>query len=277
MNIIRVINKTVTSRPLGSRVRIYALLCAAIAATGSMARGDWTQFRFDPTHHGVAPDETILSPANVANLTVKWRTDIGGGCFASATVVDGKLYTADTGSADGKLHALDIATGQELWTFPPDALAGDSRLDDAGGSERHSLFRREPPHPGGLRRRCRHRAGDLGARRHNIQHRLFAGSTRRPPAMWRSLTAPSDHWTPQTDRSSGASYTQAVLIPRRQSPTDACISQSTTGGCLLSTPIPAPNCGWLRCLGRNGPRPLWITDGSSSARVMTTSCTPSTR
>ena len=125
MNIIRVINKTVTSRPLGSRVRIYALLCAAIAATGSIARGDWTQFRFDPTHHGVAPDETILSPANVANLTVKWRTDIGGGCFASASVVDGKLYTADTGSADGKLHALDIATGQELWTFPPDALAGD--------------------------------------------------------------------------------------------------------------------------------------------------------
>ena len=59
--------------PIGSRVRIYALLCAAIAATGSMARGDWTQFRFDPTHHGVAPDETILSPANVANLTVKWR------------------------------------------------------------------------------------------------------------------------------------------------------------------------------------------------------------
>ena len=75
----------------------YVLLCAAIAATGSIARGDWTQFRFDPTHHGVAPDETILSPTNVANLTVKWRTDIGGGCFASATVVDGKLYTADTG------------------------------------------------------------------------------------------------------------------------------------------------------------------------------------
>jgi outer membrane protein assembly factor BamB len=40
-------------------------------------------------------------------------------------VVVGKLYTADTGSANGKLHALDSATGQELWTFPPDALPGD--------------------------------------------------------------------------------------------------------------------------------------------------------
>jgi outer membrane protein assembly factor BamB len=115
------------ARPVavGARVRAYSLVCAAIAATVSMAIGDWTHFRFDPTHHGVNPNETILSPANVGNLTVKWRTNIGGGCFASASVVDGKLYTADTGSANGKLHALDAATGQELWTFPSDALAGD--------------------------------------------------------------------------------------------------------------------------------------------------------
>lgn len=107
------------------RFRVCAILCATIAATGSVARADWTHFRFDPAHLGVNPNETILSPANVANLTVKWRTNIGGGCFASASVFEGKLYTADTGSADGKLHALDIATGQELWTFPPDALRGD--------------------------------------------------------------------------------------------------------------------------------------------------------
>jgi outer membrane protein assembly factor BamB len=107
------------------RVRVYAMVCAAIAATVSMARGDWMQFRFDPAHHGVKPDETILSPANVANLTTKWRTNIGGGCFASASVVNGRLYTADTGSANGKLHALDSTTGQELWTFPADALPGD--------------------------------------------------------------------------------------------------------------------------------------------------------
>src|SRR5215510_4738777 len=111
--------------PVNGPIKICAVLCAAIAATGSMARGDWTQFRFDPAHHGVNPNETILSPANVANLTVKWRTNIGGGCFASASIFEGKLYTADTGSADGKLHALDIATGQELWTFPGDALRGD--------------------------------------------------------------------------------------------------------------------------------------------------------
>jgi outer membrane protein assembly factor BamB len=111
--------------PFCSCVRAYLLVFAAIAATVSMAIGDWTHFRFDPAHHGVNPNETILSPANVGNLTVKWRTNIGGGCFASASVVDGKLYTADTGSANGKLHALDAVTGQVLWTFPSDALPGD--------------------------------------------------------------------------------------------------------------------------------------------------------
>src|SRR4030095_86884 len=102
------------ARPVavGGRVRAYLLVCTAIAATVSMAIGGWTLSRFDTDHHGVNPNETILSPANVANLTVKWRTNIGGGCFASSSVVGGKLYTADTGSANGKLHAMDSATGQ---------------------------------------------------------------------------------------------------------------------------------------------------------------------
>ena len=118
-------NSLVRPFPVGSHVRAYVLVCAVIAATGSIARGDWTHFRFDPAHHGVNPNETILTPANVANLTVKWRTNIGGGCFASASVVNGKLYTADTGSARGQLHALDSATGQVLWNFPPDAITSD--------------------------------------------------------------------------------------------------------------------------------------------------------
>jgi outer membrane protein assembly factor BamB len=146
MNIVSLIRKTVSgavfdniasavakesnvvraaTQSLGSHARLYGLVCVGIAVIPSIARGDWTHFRFDPAHHGVNPNETILSPSNVANLTVRWRTNIGGGCFASASVVAGKLYTADTGSANGKLHALDASTGQQLWTFPPDALPGD--------------------------------------------------------------------------------------------------------------------------------------------------------
>jgi outer membrane protein assembly factor BamB len=110
--------------PICSQVRAYVLLCAAIAATGSIARGDWTHFRFDPAHHGVNPNETILTPGNVANLTVKWRTIAGDGSFASASVVGSIVYVVNV-APSGQLHALDKATGQRLWSFPPDAITSD--------------------------------------------------------------------------------------------------------------------------------------------------------
>jgi outer membrane protein assembly factor BamB len=96
-------------------------------ALGWMARGDWTQFRFIPSHSGFRPDETILSPDNVANLTVKWRAIVGGGGAASASVADSRVYVVrnSPNAPGGKLYALDSNTGHELWNFPPDALTGD--------------------------------------------------------------------------------------------------------------------------------------------------------
>src|SRR5215475_6314312 len=110
---------------LGQRYRVYMLLCAAIAGTASIAKGDWTHFRFDPAHHGVNPNETILSPANVGNLTVKWRITIrgtNGTNFASASVLDDKVYVVSVFTS--KVHALNKDTGQELWSFPSDAIEG---------------------------------------------------------------------------------------------------------------------------------------------------------
>jgi eukaryotic-like serine/threonine-protein kinase len=122
MNILTLLIQTMRQVRVG-RLPACACVCAVIAVTGSMARGDWTQYRFDPAHHGVNSNETILSPATVVGgLTVKWRVsglDFG---LASATVADGRVYVA---RKDGKLHALDRNTGQELWNFPPDALDGD--------------------------------------------------------------------------------------------------------------------------------------------------------
>ena len=81
------------------------------------------------THHGVNPNETILSPATVGGLTVKWRVSVGGGGDPSATVVGSRVYVvrerANDNEGGGKLYALDKETGQQLWNFPPDALAGD--------------------------------------------------------------------------------------------------------------------------------------------------------
>jgi outer membrane protein assembly factor BamB len=126
---LRLSSNGVTLRgvPVTSRVPVYALLFAVIAATGSMARGDWTQYRFDAAHHGLNPNETILSPATVGNLTVKWSTDVSSGGLASASVANGLVYVVRNSGTEpgGKLYALNRDTGQELWNFPPDALNGD--------------------------------------------------------------------------------------------------------------------------------------------------------
>ena len=112
---------------LASTRTVYALICVAIAATGPLARGDWTQFRYDAAHHGVDPNETILSPKNVGELTVKWRVAVGAGGAASASVVDDRVYVvrAAVKSPRGNLYALDRNTGQQLWSFPPDAIISD--------------------------------------------------------------------------------------------------------------------------------------------------------
>jgi outer membrane protein assembly factor BamB len=126
MKIVTLVTQTIRSVPR-RRLPAYALLCAAIAVTGSIARGDWTQYRFDPAHHGVNPNETILSRATVRNLTVKWSVSVASGGLASASVADGRVYvTRDSGTGpSGRLYALDRNTGQELWNFPPDGFSGE--------------------------------------------------------------------------------------------------------------------------------------------------------
>ena len=129
MKIISLFIKAVSGRNvhLGRHIEIYMLVCAMVAATGSIARGDWTQYRFDPANHGVNPNETTLSPANVRTLRIKWRVNVGGSGLASASVANGVVYVVRNASDDpgGKLYALDRNTGQELWSFPSTALTGD--------------------------------------------------------------------------------------------------------------------------------------------------------
>src|SRR5262249_60795478 len=104
-----------THYPAGTRTT-YALICAAIAATGSSARGDWTQFRYDPAHHGVNPNETILSPKNVGELTAKWRVAVGGWGAASARVIDDPRFVVwdVVKRARGKIFLYGLNTDTEL-------------------------------------------------------------------------------------------------------------------------------------------------------------------
>lgn len=94
----------------------------ASAPASAVTPGDWTQFRNGAAHLGVNLTETALSATNVGGLRQQWVTNVAGSVFSSPAIVDGRAYV---GGLDGRLHALDAATGQRLWAKPDSALTGD--------------------------------------------------------------------------------------------------------------------------------------------------------
>lgn len=73
----------------------------------------WAQFGFDAAHTGFNPDESILSPANVAQLTPAWIYHTPGFVSPSSpAVANGLVYIGDQ---EGWLHALDAFSGTEVW------------------------------------------------------------------------------------------------------------------------------------------------------------------
>jgi outer membrane protein assembly factor BamB len=104
---------------------LLALLCASATPAAAQGAGgpEWPQFRFGPRGLGFNPQETLISPGNVASLERAWSTPIGETIFTSAAVSNGRVYV---GTLGGRLLALDAQSGAILWSRPPDALAGDT-------------------------------------------------------------------------------------------------------------------------------------------------------
>jgi outer membrane protein assembly factor BamB len=83
-------------------------LCA-ILATASAA--DWPQWR-GPNRDGHAGTHTAV--AVPAELKPVWKVAVGGG-HSAPVVADGKLVFLDENGTSETAHALDAATGRELW------------------------------------------------------------------------------------------------------------------------------------------------------------------
>lgn len=79
--------------------------------TLSTVGSDWPMYLHDP-QRTAASQETILSPANVGELTKLWSFQTGGGVASSPAEVGGTVYI---GSWDGYEYALDEATGALKW------------------------------------------------------------------------------------------------------------------------------------------------------------------
>jgi outer membrane protein assembly factor BamB len=77
---------------------------------------DWPSFGYDLQSTRVNPAETTISPANVATLSVKWKspTPVPYNVTGSAITVNGVVYV---GTVEGMVIAYDATTGNVLWTF----------------------------------------------------------------------------------------------------------------------------------------------------------------
>jgi outer membrane protein assembly factor BamB len=73
----------------------------------------WRTFRHDNVHSGVNPSETLVGLSNVNTLGQWWTQPTGSYVDSSPSVVSGTVYV---GSEDGKLYALNAATGVVRWT-----------------------------------------------------------------------------------------------------------------------------------------------------------------
>lgn len=73
--------------------------------------GDWAGSHFSRL--------TDIAKDNVGELGLAWEYDLGTARVQEATpvVIDGVMYTSGN---LGRVHALDAATGEELWTFDPE-------------------------------------------------------------------------------------------------------------------------------------------------------------
>ena len=94
----------------------FTVLCALLVqAQGNKTKAsDWPNFGRDKAGSHYNPDETTITPANVANLKVKWTFEAGDDISSEPIVVNGVVYF---GSWDGKEYAVEAKTGKKIWEF----------------------------------------------------------------------------------------------------------------------------------------------------------------
>ena len=105
-------------------VILGAMLAGATGAPGT-AHADWSQFHNTVERRGVTRDSG-LSRSDARDLQIVWSTATGAtteGVNSSPAVVNGVVYI---GSDDGKLWALDAATGAPIWSQPTGGMVRSS-------------------------------------------------------------------------------------------------------------------------------------------------------
>ena len=122
---MRISTRVAVGSPTSRLAAIVALtLVLSVAATAGVLAGaallqsptpvttsDWPMLRADVAHRGEGHD----GPRGVPFLG--WRYQAQGSVQTSPSIVGDLVYAT---SDDGTLHALDIATGEERWSYAPE-------------------------------------------------------------------------------------------------------------------------------------------------------------
>jgi hypothetical protein len=105
-------------RPI--RSRSWSWTTAAPTGRSSWQAGDWPQF-LGPNRNGTAADGKLARTWPTEGPKKVWEFKVSQG-FGGAAIAGGKVYFMDRAGQDQDvLHCLDLATGQEDWSYAYDA------------------------------------------------------------------------------------------------------------------------------------------------------------
>jgi uncharacterized repeat protein (TIGR01451 family) len=102
-------------------------LMAMVVITPLASGSNWRQFNFDSQHSGNNPEETTINTGNVCTLHVLYQVTLPGVADGAPALLQGVSTSQGVKdllflvTRDGRLLALDAATGSTVWSRQPAA------------------------------------------------------------------------------------------------------------------------------------------------------------
>src|SRR5262249_25137351 len=101
------------ARLLAAAGIVAVLAGAPLSGAGAQTSGNWPTYLNNGARTGYDSAEAVVTPTTAPDLTQLWADTAGGAVSAEPIQVNGVVYY---GSWDGYEHAVDAATGTQLWS-----------------------------------------------------------------------------------------------------------------------------------------------------------------
>ena len=102
-----------TLRAAAASLVVLASLVPTLGEAATPCTGNWPMFQHDPSRAAAATC-TGVTPLSVPTLQPRWFLRTAGDVTAEPAVVDNQAFVGD---GTGVMHAIDMKTGTDTWTF----------------------------------------------------------------------------------------------------------------------------------------------------------------